>query len=115
MQIHRAEKPWGHEIWWAHTEKYVGKILHINEGHRLSLQFHERKDETIFVQSGVLLLVVDEGKGLIERRMQPGEAYRIVPGTKHRMVALTDCVVLEASTPEVDDVVRIEDAYGRVR
>lgn len=114
MQIHRADKPWGYEIWWAHTDKYVGKLLHIREGHRLSLQFHERKDETIYLQSGSLLLLLDEGHGLFELQMLPGESRRIEPGMKHRMIALSDCVVLEASTPEVDDVVRIDDAYGRV-
>jgi mannose-6-phosphate isomerase len=109
----RVEKPWGYELIWAHTDRYVGKLLHVNSGHRLSLQYHHEKDETIHVQSGTVLLVVDEGQGLIEREMGPGESYRIAPGVRHRMVALTDCDVLEASTPELDDVVRLEDAYGR--
>jgi len=109
----RVDKPWGHELIWAHTDRYVGKILHINAGHKLSLQYHERKDETIHVLSGKLLLVVDEGKGLIERTMEVGESYRIVPNTKHRMIAVSDCDILEASTPELDDVVRLEDNYGR--
>jgi len=113
MELRRVEKPWGHELWWAHTEKYVGKLLFISAGHRLSLQYHEQKDETVYLQSGTLVLVVDEGAGLVEKTLAPGESYRIRPGTKHRMVAVTDCVVLEASTPEVDDVVRLEDAYGR--
>jgi mannose-6-phosphate isomerase-like protein (cupin superfamily) len=111
----RVEKPWGHELWWAQAERYVGKLLHVKAGHRLSLQFHERKDETIHLWSGELLLVVDDGdgQGLVERRMAPGQSYRIRPGTRHRMVAVTDCDILEASTPEVEDVVRLEDAYGR--
>ena len=111
--IRRVEKPWGHELIWAHTERYVGKLLHIKAGHKLSLQYHNQKDETIHVQSGQLLFVVDEGQGLIEKVMEPGQSYHITPLTKHRMVAVTDCDILEVSTPELDDVVRIEDAYGR--
>jgi mannose-6-phosphate isomerase len=109
----RIEKPWGYELIWAHTDRYVGKILHVNEGHRLSLQYHRVKDETIHLWNGRLLLMVDEGQGLIERKLSPGESYRITPGTHHRMIALSDCDILEASTPELDDVVRLEDAYGR--
>jgi mannose-6-phosphate isomerase-like protein (cupin superfamily) len=111
----RVEKPWGYELIWAHTERYVGKVLHVNAGHRLSLQYHVKKDETIHLWSGRLTLVYDEGRGMIERELQPGESYHIVPGTKHRMIAITDCDILEASTPELDDVVRLEDAYGRVK
>jgi mannose-6-phosphate isomerase len=110
----RVEKPWGHEIWWALSERYVGKLLHIKAGHRLSLQYHERKDETIHLWSGELILILDEGNGLEEHRLQPGESCRIRPHTKHRMIAVTDCDVLEASTPEVEDVVRLEDSYGRL-
>src|SRR5512142_664057 len=114
-QPKRVEKPWGHELWWAFTERYVGKLLHVKAGHRLSLQYHERKDETIHVQSGDMLLLIGDadGEGLREVRMAPGESCRIPPLTRHRMVALTDCDVLEVSTPEVEDVVRLEDAYGR--
>ena len=111
--MRRVEKPWGYELIWAKTKDYVGKILHINQGHKLSLQFHRKKDETIHVQSGRLLFVVDEGAGLVEREMKPGESYHVKPFMKHRMVALTDCEVLEVSTPELDDVVRLEDSYGR--
>jgi mannose-6-phosphate isomerase len=113
MEIKRVEKPWGHELWWAHTNLYVGKLLHMKAGHRLSLQYHVKKDETVHLQSGELVLVIDEGAGLVEKHLRPGESHRIVPGTVHRMVAVTDCDVLEVSTPEVDDVVRIEDSYGR--
>lgn len=109
----RVDKPWGHELIWALTERYCGKLLHIRAGHRLSLQYHRRKDETIHVQAGTLVLVVDEGAGLVEKTLGPGESYHIRPLTQHRMVALTDCDVLEVSTPELDDVVRLEDAYGR--
>ncbi len=111
--MRRVEKPWGYELIWAHTEKYVGKVLHVNEGHKLSLQYHNQKDETVHVWSGRMLLVVDEGNGYVEREMKPGESYHIRPGTKHRMVAITDCDILEVSTPELDDVVRLEDNDGR--
>lgn len=110
----RVEKPWGHELWWAHADRYVGKLLHVKAGHRLSLQYHRVKDETIHLWSGELILVLDEdGKGLVEHRLRPGQSYRVKPLTKHRMIAVTDCDILEASTPEVEDVVRLEDAYGR--
>jgi mannose-6-phosphate isomerase len=109
----RVEKPWGHELIWARTERYVGKVLHIRQGHKLSLQFHRVKDETIHLLSGRMVFVVDEGGGLVEREMTAGESYHVVPGTRHRMIALSDCDVLEASTAELDDVVRIEDSYGR--
>src|SRR5437667_9326041 len=111
----RVEKPWGHELWWAQTERYVGKLLHVKAGHRLSLQFHNKKDETIHLWSGDLTLVLDEGdgKGLLEHKMKPGDSYHIRPLTKHRMIAVTDCDILEASTPEVDDVVRLEERHRR--
>jgi mannose-6-phosphate isomerase len=111
--VRRVEKPWGYELIWAHTERYVGKLLHVKQGHKLSYQFHNKKDETIHLQSGELLFVVDEGQGPVELRMKPGESYHIKPLTKHRMVAITDCDILEVSTPELDDVVRLEDSYGR--
>ena len=109
----RVEKPWGHELIWAHTERYVGKLLHIKKGHKLSLQYHNQKDETVHVQSGEMIFQVDEGQGLIDKPMKAGDSYHIKPLTKHRMVAVTDVDVLEVSTPELDDVVRLEDAYGR--
>jgi mannose-6-phosphate isomerase len=109
----RVDKPWGHEIIWARTERYVGKLLHINAGGRLSLQYHRVKDETIHVLLGQMLFIVEEEGALVERRLVPGDSYRISPNTKHRMEAITDCEILEASTPELDDVVRLQDAYGR--
>ena len=112
-QPRRVEKPWGHELIWAHTDRYVGKLLHIKAGHRLSLQYHNKKDETVHVQSGTMTFVVDEGQGLVEKEMKAGDSYHIKPLTKHRMIAVTDVDVLEVSTPELDDVVRLEDAYGR--
>jgi mannose-6-phosphate isomerase-like protein (cupin superfamily) len=113
--ISRVEKPWGYELHWAKTERYVGKILHINAGHALSLQYHNRKDETIFLQSGKMLFEIGERDGALARReMKPGDSVHVTPLTVHRMTALEDCDVLEVSTPELDDVVRIEDRYGRV-
>ncbi len=109
----RVEKPWGYELIWAHTERYVGKLLHVKQGHKLSLQYHNQKDETIHLQRGKLLFVVDEGKGLIEREMSPGESYHIKPLTKHRMVAITDCDIVEVSTPEIGTTHRLEDDYRR--
>lgn len=113
QEVKRVEKPWGHELWWAQTEHYVGKLLLVREGHKLSLQLHVEKDETIFLQRGRLLLLVEEAGEMVERVLTPGEAYRIRPGTRHRMVALSECEIFEASTPQVEDVVRLEDAYGR--
>lgn len=109
----RVDKPWGYEIVWAETERYAGKILHVEAGQRLSLQLHRVKDETLHVLGGRLLLVVDEDRGLVERELAPGQSYRIRPGVRHRLIGLTACDVLEASTPELDDVVRLEDSYGR--
>ena len=111
--VRRVEKPWGYEIHWAHTDRYVGKVLHINAGHALSLQYHDRKDETIYLFSGKLLYEIEEGGQLRKLEMQPGDSLRVTPRTVHRMTAIDDCDVLEASTPELDDVVRLEDRYGR--
>ena len=109
----RVEKPWGYELIWAHTGRYVGKILHVRAGQALSLQYHRAKDETIHLLAGEMRFEFDAGGGEREVLLKPGDSMRIRPGTIHRMVALTDCDVLEASTPELDDVVRLEDRYGR--
>ena len=112
----RVEKPWGHELWWARTERYVGKILHVKKGESLSLQYHRVKDETIMLQSGRLLFETrpaGEGGELRRVEMKAGEVFHITPGTLHRMTGLEDCDILEVSTPELDDVVRLEDRYGR--
>ena len=106
-------KPWGHEVIWAHTDRYVGKLLHIKAGHALSVQYHERKDETIFLLSGEMVYRVQENGELRDVRLAVGESFRNVPGTVHQMEAITDCDVLEASTPDLDDVVRLRDRYGR--
>lgn len=110
----RVDKPWGYELLWAHTDRYVGKILHIERGHALSLQYHERKDETICVLSGELALEVGgPDEALRTLRLRPGESFHITPHLRHRMTAVETCDVLEASTPEIADVVRLEDRYGR--
>ncbi|MEO8193973.1 MAG: cupin domain-containing protein [Gemmatimonadales bacterium] len=106
-------KPWGHETIWAHTDRYVGKILHIKAGHALSVQYHDRKDETVHLLSGELVYRVQTGDALEDMRLKTGESFRITPGTIHQMEAVTDCDVLEVSTPELDDVVRLTDRYGR--
>jgi mannose-6-phosphate isomerase-like protein (cupin superfamily) len=106
-------KPWGYELIFAHTERYVGKILHINKGESLSLQFHEMKEETLYVVDGELKLTIEcDG----DRRVLPlrkGESFHIPPRLIHRMEAVEDTDVAEVSTPELDDVVRLEDRYGR--
>jgi mannose-6-phosphate isomerase len=110
----RVEKPWGHEIIWARTERYVGKLLHIRAGEKLSLQYHRVKDETVHVQNGQMRFIVEEEGVMVERVLSVGDSYHITPNTRHRMVAVSDCDILEVSTPELDDVVRLDDAYGRV-
>lgn len=113
--MRRVDKPWGYEIIWAHTDRYVGKTLHIDQGQALSLQYHVRKDETIYLQSGRMLLEhFFEGEAPTLTELRPGDTFHIRPYMRHRMTALEDCEVLEASTPELDDVVRLEDRYGRV-
>ena len=109
----KIEKPWGYELHWALTDRYVGKVLHVRAGHALSLQYHERKDETILLWSGKILMEIQEGDTLAKREMGPGERLHITPGTIHRMTAIEDSDIMEVSTPELDDVVRIEDRYGR--
>jgi len=109
----RVEKPWGYELWWAVTDRYVGKLIHVNKGHALSLQYHNRKDETIYVHAGKILFELQEGDTLTSREMGPGDAVHVTPPTVHRMTAIEDSDIFEVSTPETDDVVRIEDRYGR--
>lgn len=113
--VTRVAKPWGHETIWARTERYVGKILHINAGHELSVQYHNRKDETVYLLSGeIVYRVQKEGDDVLDdMHLRVGESFRITPGTIHQMIAVTDCDVLEVSTPENDDVVRLSDKYGR--
>ena len=111
---HRVEKPWGYELRWAITDRYAGKILHIKKGEALSLQFHERKDEYQYVIKGAVDIELGgPGGTLTTRRMKVGDTLHITPGTRHRLTAVEDTDIFEVSTPEVDDVVRLEDRYGR--
>jgi mannose-6-phosphate isomerase len=111
----RVEKPWGHELIWARAENYAGKLLSVDAGHALSLQFHREKDESWYVLEGrvELELAAAGEKATAKEVVTRGAAYRIRPGTVHRIRALEDTVILEVSTPQLDDVVRLEDSYGR--
>lgn len=110
----RVAKPWGYELIWAKTDRYAGKILHIDKGQALSLQYHAVKDETLCLLSGMLQVEIgDHEESLRSLRLTPGESIHLPPGRRHRLVALEECEVLEASTPELDDVVRLADRYGR--
>jgi mannose-6-phosphate isomerase len=113
--VRHVPKPWGHETIWASNDLYVGKILHIKAGQKLSVQYHNVKDETVYLLTGELKYWVqlpgtDE---LRDMQLRAGQAFRITPLTVHYMEAVTDCDVLEASTPHLDDVVRLQDVYGR--
>ena len=110
----RVVKPWGYELWYALTERYAGKVLHVDRGHRLSLQFHERKDESCYLLSGRLLLIQGpSAEQLEERVLDTAAVWRNRPGDVHTIEALEDSDVLEVSTPDLDDVVRLTDNYGR--
>ena len=114
--VTKVEKPWGYELHWAQTENYVGKILFIKAGESLSIQYHRIKDETIFIHEGKMAFYVGTDPDALERiELTPGMAYRIPPGTIHQMEGLEDCTVLEASTPHLEDVVRLKDRYGRTQ
>jgi mannose-6-phosphate isomerase len=113
MDVTRVEKPWGYELHWAKTDRYVGKLIHVKKGHALSLQYHNRKDETIFLWTGRMLFEIEIDGKLTAREMSPGESVHVTPPTVHRMTAIEDCDIFEVSTPELDDVVRLEDRYGR--
>ena len=111
---YRVDKPWGHELIWARTDRYVGKILHIEPGQVLSLQYHKKKDESIYVLTGEIILRMQKGDTLFEQRMGRGAAFHIEPKLIHQFEAVVSTDLLEASTPEIDDVVRLKDRYGRV-
>jgi len=111
----KIEKPWGYEIIYAHNEKYVGKILHVFKGEQLSLQYHNLKDESIYLLNGLMELTVDVDGELKKLVFSPGDTYRIEPKVRHRFSALEECDILEVSTPELHDVVRLEDKYGRIK
>ncbi|MEI8105073.1 MAG: cupin [Actinomycetes bacterium] len=115
FESRRVEKPWGHELIWALTDVYCGKVLFVKAGHSLSLQYHEQKDESWLVQSGRASLelgLVGDGS-LTEQVIETGATFHYAPGTVHRVTAIEDTTILEVSTPHLDDVVRLEDAYGR--
>jgi quercetin dioxygenase-like cupin family protein len=111
--MRRVDKPWGHELIWAESARYVGKLLHINAGHQLSRQYHRVKEETLLVQAGEMTLEIGPVGSIEARRMVKGDTFHVKPGTIHRMIAVTDVDLVEVSTPELDDVVRLEDVYGR--
>jgi mannose-6-phosphate isomerase len=111
--VTRIEKPWGYELHWAKTKRYVGKVIHVDAGHALSLQYHNFKDETILLWSGLVKFEVGEGANKNTWEMKPGEKIHLPPKTVHRMTAIEDSDMIEVSTPELDDVVRLEDRYGR--
>ena len=127
VPVRIVQKPWGHEVIWASSEHYVGKLLHIKAGQALSVQYHNQKDETIHLLRGRMIyrvndnVTLDVGNrkrdidlgSLREFEMREGDSFRNTPGTVHQMEAITDCDVLEASTPHLDDVVRLKDKYGR--
>lgn len=111
----RVEKPWGHELIWALTDQYCGKLLHVRAGEQLSVQYHHKKDETVHLLSGEMTYWVKmPGRDKLEdQKLKAGDSFRIAPGTVHYMEAVTDCDVLEAATPQQDDIVRLSDKYGR--
>ena len=110
----RVDKPWGYEIRWAVTDRYLGKIIHVNQGEALSLQYHEHKDEWLLVSKGAVDIEIGGLDGELQaRRMRAGDAVHLPPYTRHRVTAVEDSDIFEVSTPEIDDVVRLEDRYGR--
>jgi mannose-6-phosphate isomerase-like protein (cupin superfamily) len=115
FESRRVEKPWGFELIWAHTDRYVGKLLFVRAGQSLSLQFHREKDESWYVQSGRAELELGQaGQGILNNEVvTTGACFHFEPGTVHRVTAVEDTTILEVSTPHLDDVVRLEDAYGR--
>ena len=115
VTVTHVPKPWGYEIIWAHTDDYIGKVLHVNAGQALSVQYHARKDETVHLLSGELIYWVKlrDSDQLQDMKLKKGESFRIAPGTVHYIEAVTDCEILEASTSHIDDVVRLKDRYGR--
>ena len=113
--VRRVDKPWGHEEIFALVDgKFCGKAIHVTDGHSLSLQYHEEKEETISVQSGRLLVEIGLHEDALEAfELEPGESIHLLPGVRHRVTAIGDTIMLEASTTQLLDVVRLEDRYGR--
>ncbi len=114
FEVKRVEKPWGYELVFAATDRYCGKVIFVRAGEQLSLQFHRSKDETIYVQSGRAEFEIGDPGGTLDVEVvAPGRSFHLAAGTVHRVRAIEDTVLLEVSTPETDDVVRLEDRYGR--
>ncbi|MBI4366098.1 MAG: cupin domain-containing protein [Deltaproteobacteria bacterium] len=113
MTVRRVGKPWGHELIWAETPQYIGKILVVRKGERLSYQYHREKDESIYLAQGVMDFESEQDGRRTVRRLQVGETVHIPPGMRHRMTAVEECRIFEVSTPHPDDIVRLEDHYGR--
>ena len=111
--VKKIDKPWGYELHFAVTDRYVGKVLFIRAGESLSLQYHRSKDESVYVSSGRLNLTIDEEGKLVDKVLEPGQAVRIQPGMRHRFEAEVDTTLFEVSTPQLDDVVRLENTYDR--
>ncbi len=110
----RVDKPWGYEVRWAVTDRYLGKLIHVDKGESLSLQYHVQKDESIYIASGLLDLVLEDESGQVRtHRLSPGMSARVRPGRRHRFVAVETTDLFEVSSQEIDDVVRLEDSYGR--
>lgn len=115
QNLKKIDKPWGYEILWADTDIYVGKILYVKQGHALSLQYHELKDETIYLEQGKIILEIHSKEGVINTiNMSPGDSFRIMPFTIHKIRAFEDSRLYEVSSPHLDDIVRLKDDYGRV-
>ena len=112
-EVNRIEKPWGYELHWAKTESYVGKVIHVIAGQALSLQYHNRKEETLLLWSGRLKFELSDGEEVRIWEMGPGDRVHVRPKMVHRMTAIEDSDIIEVSTTELDDVVRLEDRYGR--
>jgi len=114
VEDHKVDKPWGYELRWAITDRYLGKVLHLKKGEALSLQYHERKDECLYVIKGAIDMEVGGPDGkMTTHRMRAGDTVHLTPGTRHRLTAIEETDIFEVSTPEIDDVVRLEDRYGR--
>jgi mannose-6-phosphate isomerase len=112
----KTEKPWGFELLFAHTPKYAGKVIFVKKGHRLSLQYHRKKDETIYIYVGEVLLEIEEEDGqMVRSAVSSGYCFRVYPMTKHRLKAIEDTTIFEVSTPELEDVERLDDDYGRAK
>ncbi|MFC1991585.1 cupin domain-containing protein [Chloroflexota bacterium] len=110
----RLEKPWGFELLFAHTSSYAGKLISVKKGHRLSLQYHKEKDESIYIYEGKALLEIEgQDKQLVQAEISSGYCFRVPPLTRHRLRAIEDTVLFEVSTPELEDVERLDDDYGR--